>query len=92
MDLSVSIVISPSETPEMQDVLIKVFDHKPVVLGEGYIALDQEITTPDANKFGSLQSYILAALANLSHEIANDIEEAGYTTIADLMLKLSEHH
>lgn len=92
MEMSVSILVSPSAENGHLDVVVKVLDHRPVALGSGYVALDQEIDVPGPDQFRHLQSYLLAILAKLSHEIANDIEEAGYTTIADLMLKLSEHH
>lgn len=91
MDIHLVIQITPVEDKRRSRILIKAYQNNPVVFGEGYAILRQEIDVNQPSEFLSTQTYVLDTLAKVCHEIANDVEEAGYTAIGDLMLKLSEH-
>jgi hypothetical protein len=90
VDVQLVIVVTPVERQGRSRVLIKAYPYTPIVLGEGFVLLRQEISVSDPNVFSSAHTYVLDTLAKVCHEIANEVEEAGYTTIEDLMLKLSE--
>ena len=91
MDIYYTISISPVPGKEDSQVLIKANPYRPVTLGGGHVLLDQTIWTGNPLEYAHAQVHLLAILAKISHEIANDTEEAGFTAMADLMLKLSEH-
>lgn len=91
MELFFNIVVSPVTGTSDFDVMIKAMDHHPVVIGPGHVVFDQPMWGGNPEEYHDVQTFLLAILAKTCHEIANDLEEAGFTTIQDLMLKLSEH-
>jgi hypothetical protein len=91
VDVHLVFQVTPVDGTDEALVLIKAIPYNPVVLSSGYTILDQIVPVNKPGTFKSVQQYVLDTIAKIAHEIANDMEEAGYTSIEDLMLKLSEH-
>lgn len=91
MEIHFNIAVSPTVIPGENRVLIQANSYRPVTLGSGYVMFEDIIWTGNPIEYAHAQVYLLSILAKISHAIANDVEEAGYTSIEDLMLKLSEH-
>ena len=91
MDVHLVFQVTPVDGTDEALVLIKAIPYSPVMLSNGYTILDQTIPANTPDTFRSAQHYVLDIIFKIAREVANDMEEAGYTSIEDLMLKLSEH-
>jgi hypothetical protein len=91
VEIHLAIQVTPIELEDCSRVLIRAYPYNPTVLGDGYVLLNQVIAVNQPTDFASAHTYVLDTLAKICHGIADEVEEAGYTAIGDLMLKLSEH-
>lgn len=91
MEIHYTVAISPVPGTDNSHVVIKATNYKTITLGFGYEMFDTVMWTGNPLEYAHAQVHLMSILAKICHEIANEVEEAGYTPIADLMLKLSEH-